>query len=451
MNMDEKEIPALGRPFDLGMLYDCRTHNLLTDRRIWDEKNIKLHTVSHPQPQCDFDFTADDTISAKTAFLDINADLKLSLLCGWVQVHGSAKYLENHRKYTRQSRVTFKYRCRTHFKELLIREIMSERQINPRILSSENATHVVAGILYGTDAILVFDRTTTDEEDELETQRKLEAMVKFLPTASIKSNTDERKNKLLDNIEFTYHGDIPLDSEPSSFEENIKAFKTFPSKIGHIGENCVPMNVFLYPLCKITNKTLTLTKPLEVTLVNQIGERLEKVQFLKMKCNDLYARPTCEYDERYRQKVREMQTSIEQSEQKFKSQLSQNVTGLISMDLIKRNVWNFLEEYDKSPFSHEKLDNNLSELRTVINVLDTCVRTIPSSIKDTHSNPLKDIKHQFSHVDGQFQLPPIEHFFEELRKDDSLTTAQRKQGLMNNIFSMRKRIKDDRGIFKRKH
>lgn len=49
--MDEKEIPALGRPVNLGMLYDCRTNNLLTDRRIWDDKNIKLHTVSHPQPQ----------------------------------------------------------------------------------------------------------------------------------------------------------------------------------------------------------------------------------------------------------------------------------------------------------------------------------------------------------------------------------------------------------------
>lgn len=150
-------------------------------------------------------------------------------------------------------------------------------------------------------------------------------------------------------------------------------------------------------------------------------------------------------------KADEMQTIIEQSEQKFKSQLSQYVTGVKSMDSIKRNVLNFLEEYDKSSFCHEKLDNNLSELRTIINVLDTCVRTIPSSIKDIHSNPLTEIKHQFPYVDGQLQLPPIEHFLEELHKDNSLTTAQRKQGLRNNILTMRKRTKDDRGIFKRKH
>lgn len=49
--MDEKEIPALGRPFELGMLYDCRTNNLIINSRISDEKNIELHTASHPQPQ----------------------------------------------------------------------------------------------------------------------------------------------------------------------------------------------------------------------------------------------------------------------------------------------------------------------------------------------------------------------------------------------------------------
>ncbi|CAC5410244.1 unnamed protein product [Mytilus coruscus] len=211
---------------------------------------------------------------------------------------------------------------------------MSERQVDRSALNYGTATHMVSDILYGIDAIFIFDRNATDDEDERQIHKKLEAMVKFLPKTSVASNTDE--GKLLDNVKFTYHGDIPIDCEPNAFQESINIYKTLPSKIQQRGENYVPMTVWLYPLCKITNKTLTLTKPLEVTLVNQIEERLEKVQFLKMKCNDLYARPTCEYDERYRQKVCEMQTIIEQSEQKFKSQLSQNVTGVISKDLIKR-------------------------------------------------------------------------------------------------------------------
>ncbi|CAG2209157.1 unnamed protein product [Mytilus edulis] len=141
--------------------------------------------------RCDFDFTAEDTISAKTSFLDINAELKLSLLCGWIEVNGSAKYLENHRKFTRQSRVTFKYRCRTHFKELLVKEMMSEQQMHQGVLNSVNATHVVTGILYGVDAIFIFDRNFSNEEDELQIHRKLEKMVKFLSKATVASNIDK--------------------------------------------------------------------------------------------------------------------------------------------------------------------------------------------------------------------------------------------------------------------
>ncbi|CAC5401033.1 unnamed protein product [Mytilus coruscus] len=437
--MDEKEIPALGRPFELGMLYDCRKNNLITNSRIWDvkeKKSILLHIVN-----------LKDTISAKTSFLDINSDLKLSILCGLVEVHGSAKYLENQRKFTRQSRVTFKYRCRTHFKELQIKEIMSEQQIHSEILNSGNASHVVAGILYGVDAIFVFDRNSSDEEDELQIHRKLEAMVKYFSKASVESNTDERKNKLLDNVKFTYHGDIPLDSEPKSFEEAIAAFKTLPNKIRQKDAKCVPMSVLLIPLHRLTNSTVTLNEPLHVSLVNQIQETFEKFAVLKMKCNDLTARPTCQYDERYRHKVDEMQAIVEQSEQRLKSQLSSKVTAVTPTDLIKGNVRNLLDEYDKLPKSPEKLDNNLSEIRTVINVLDTCVRKIPSFNKDSQSNTQEDNKNQSSQNFGQFELPPIENFLGDLQEDDNRTAPQRKQFLRNNISSIGKTMKKDIDMF----
>lgn len=437
-NMEEKEVPALGRPFKLGMLYDCRTNNLLSNTAIWDENSIESYTASQPQPLCDFDFTAEDTISAKTSFLDIQADLKLSVLFGMFEVHGSAKYLENHRKFTRQSRVTFKYRCRTHFKELQLNEIMSERKIHPGVLNLENATHVVAGILYGTDAIFVFDRTTTDEEDELENHKQLEAMVKLLPQFARGSSSGEGQNKLLDKVEISYHGDIPLDSEPKSFEEAIKAFKTLPSKIEKKGENCVPMHILLYPLHKLINKTCTLNEPLGVTLVNQIQDRFEKIEVLKMKCNDLTVRPTCEYDDTYRQKVDEMKATVEKSEQMLKSQFAREVIAVTSTNLAKGNVRNLLDEYDNSSKSPEKLDNNLSEMRTVINVLDTCVRKIPSSSNNSQSNT-QNI--------GKFELPPIESFLGDLQKDDNCTAARRKQSIRSNISRIRKTMKKDINMF----
>ncbi|VDI74340.1 Hypothetical predicted protein, partial [Mytilus galloprovincialis] len=391
---------------------------------------------------CDFDFTAEDTISSKTSFLDINADLKLSLFFGWIEVNGSAKYLENHRTFTRQSRVSFKYRCRTHFKELRINELMSEQQEDRQVLDSGIATHVVTGILYGIDAIFMFDRNTTDNEDKLQIQNKLEAMIKFLPKASVTLNTDEHKNKLLDNVKCTYHGDITLDSEPSSFEEAIKVYKSLPSKLGPKAEKCVPMSIWLYPLNKLASKKVTLNEPLHVILINQIQDKLEKIQVLKMKCNDLTARPTCLYDETYRQKVDEMQKTVEQSEQKLKSKLSSEVTAAKSINLVQGNIRNILDEYEKSPKSPEKLDDKLLEMRTVINVFDTCVTKIPSSNKEDNTSHV-------SQESEQFKLPPIENFVEDLQKRlvNTQTDAQRKTSVRRNISNVRKSVKKDIKIF----
>lgn len=370
--------------------------------------------------------------------MDINAELKLSLLLGWIKVDGSAKYLENHRTFTRQSRVSFKYRCRTHFKELRINEIISEQQGDRRVLHLGNATHVVTGILYGIDAIFIFDRNTTDNEDTLQIHNKLEAMITFLPKVSATSKTNEHKNKLLDNVKFTYHGDVPLDLEPSSFEEAIKAFKTLPSKVGQKAENCVPMHIWLCPLDKLTSKKVTLNAPLHVTLINQIQDNLEKIQVLKMKCNDLTARPTCQYDESYRQKVDEMQAIVKQSEQKLKSQLSSEVNAVKSKNLVKGNVQNLLDEYDKSQKSPEKLDNKLFELKTVVNLLDTCVRKITSSSIDSQSNTQNF---------GKFEFPPIELFLGDLQEDDSCSAGQSKQFLRSKISSIRKTVKNDLDMF----
>ncbi|CAG2195330.1 unnamed protein product [Mytilus edulis] len=198
------------------------------------------------------------------------------------------------------------------------------------------------------------------------------------------------------------------------------------------------MNVLLYPLHKLTNKTVTLNKPLGVTLVNQIQDKFEKIEVLKMKCNDLTVRPTCEYDEKYRQKVDEMKATVEKSEQMLKSQLAREVIAVTSTDLVKGNVKILLDEYDNSSKSPERLDNNLSEMRTVINVLDTCVRKIPSSSINSQSNT-QNI--------GKFELPPIELFLGDLQTDDNCNAARRKQSIRSNISSIRKTVKKDINMF----
>ncbi|VDI13250.1 Hypothetical predicted protein [Mytilus galloprovincialis] len=79
---------------------------------------------------------------------------------------------------------------------------------------------------------------------------------------------------------------------------------------------------------------------------------------------------------RSRQKIDDIQTTVEQPKQKLTGQYSCEFTTETSINLVKGNVRYLLGEYDKSPKSPETLDNNLSELETVINIFDVCVRKI---------------------------------------------------------------------------
>jgi len=82
---DALEMPCLGRPFQLGMLYDCRSDRPILGMTLWDADVLKKATSSKPQTASDFKVIAEDSISEKTTSMDISASLKLSLLGGLVK------------------------------------------------------------------------------------------------------------------------------------------------------------------------------------------------------------------------------------------------------------------------------------------------------------------------------------------------------------------------------
>lgn len=107
---------------------------------------------------------------------------------------------------------------------------------------------------------------------------------------------------------------------------------------------------------------------------------------------------------RSRQTFDDIQTTVEQPKQKLTGQYSCELTTETLINLVKGNVRHLLGEYNKSPKSPEKLDNNLSELETVINVFDVCVRKI---LKEKVSLINKRKTNQLSQDWGPFDFPPI--------------------------------------------
>ena len=175
---DHLQLPSLGRPFNLGMLYDCRTEKLIPGITLWGSQKLKSASQVEKQPSSSYKVIAEDNIQEKSSTLGVGANLELSFLCNLVKVDGAAKYLGDYKSCQRQTRVTLQYTSITHFEQLTMDQIGDIEF--PEVLNDQDATHVVTGIQYGADAFFVFDRSLEGAEKIHEVHGKMEAAVRVL-------------------------------------------------------------------------------------------------------------------------------------------------------------------------------------------------------------------------------------------------------------------------------
>ncbi|CAB1426555.1 unnamed protein product [Pleuronectes platessa] len=189
------EVAALGRPFSLGMLYDCRRDLLVPGMTLWDREDLKKDIGERPQNSNDFEIVASDSIEDKSSALKVEASLKASFLGGLVEVGGSAKYLNDHKTSRNQARVTLKYETTTKFQELSMNHLGRGNVKHPEVFDKGLATHVVTAILYGAQAFFVFDREMSEAEDHQDVQGNLKVTIKKLPCISIEGEEANKENK----------------------------------------------------------------------------------------------------------------------------------------------------------------------------------------------------------------------------------------------------------------
>ncbi|XDV48062.1 hypothetical protein PO909_017559, partial [Leuciscus waleckii] len=156
------ETAALGRPFQLGMLYDCRRDALVPGIRLWSQEQLQQNISTKPQINTVFTVTASDSIEDKSRLLNIDGCLKLSLLGGLLNVSGAANFLKDTKNSFNQQRLTLHYHSTTKFEEMIMNHLAGDMAH----YDNEVATHVVTAVLYGADACFVFDREVSSGEDK---------------------------------------------------------------------------------------------------------------------------------------------------------------------------------------------------------------------------------------------------------------------------------------------
>uniref|UniRef100_A0A3B4Y811 SNTX thioredoxin-like domain-containing protein n=1 Tax=Seriola lalandi dorsalis TaxID=1841481 RepID=A0A3B4Y811_SERLL len=227
-------VTSLGRPFTLGMLYDARQDRLIPGKRSLPESLNNMHTISNQRS-----LVAQLTAHSPAAHLKLLPliTLKTPLPClmlrpGLLEVEGSAKYLNDTKKYQNQSRVMLQYKATTNFIQLMTN--LGTKHIGySESFENIQATHVVIGILYGANAFFAFDSDKVDASNVQEIQGRMEAVIKKIPSVEISGQgavqlTDE-ENAITNNFSCRFHGKYQI-----------------PQMIGK--EKAVPMTIWLVQL-----------------------------------------------------------------------------------------------------------------------------------------------------------------------------------------------------------
>ncbi|XP_045925758.1 stonustoxin subunit beta-like [Micropterus dolomieu] len=376
MASDTMTVAALGRPFTLGMLYDARKHQLIPGLTLWNNETLQKITVENSQHSSAFEISASDSIESRSSLLDVDASLKASFMGGLIEVGGSAKYLNDKKKFKNQSRVTCQYKATSNIKQLSIDHLtMSSQQID--VIQKTSATHVVTGILYGANAFFVFDSEKLDDSSVKNIQGKMEAVIKKIPSFNIegkvKVKLNEKEKSMTDKFSCKFYGDFILERNPTKFEDAVKTYIQLPKLLGEKGENSVPLKVWLMPLKKLDPKAAVLVREISDQLVGKAQHALEDLSQIGMRCNDSLDDRVVKHFPQIEEKLSRFQNVCKYYAAKLQQTMEKKFPLICDGKEDESSTKQLFEDRDKSPFSHEKLSKWMEDKEREINIIRSCV------------------------------------------------------------------------------
>ena len=287
---------ALGRPFRLGMLYDCRTDTLLTGLPFWSMEELDSITYSERMENSSVHLIMEDSLDCKAKHMGISGEDKLGVMSGMIKLSGSGEYLSDTKTTEMVARVSLHYQSTSEFRQLdttsLLKTLPDECGKSSTITKLNLATHVVVGILYGADAVFVFEHPLrgNSSDEVMACQAYMELLISQI---SSKGEVDINKAPNLlsvkDNMSCKFYGDIILENLPTKFSEAKEAynivFKTI--NIGGEGEKkVVPKKVWLLPLSAFINVP-TIKQSISNETVSIISNVINDLQLLRVVATDL--------------------------------------------------------------------------------------------------------------------------------------------------------------------
>ncbi|CAH3040812.1 unnamed protein product [Porites lobata] len=398
MSSQSRIIPALGRPFDLGMLYDRRSEKLILGKTLWSPDQLIQAVNTITKPCTNSEVLAEDTIDDKTSALNIEASIKMSFLGGLVNVQGAAKYLDDRKTSSNHCRVVLKYEVTTELKQLTMEHLGRGKVQYPEVFDQDIATDVVVGILYGAKAFFIFDQEVSKDESLKEVHGNMEVLVKSLPGISTDGRdsvdiTEDQKKKT-EKMHCKMYGDFRTEGSPTTYEEAVRVYKQLPSLIGDKGENAVAVQVYLRPLSEIDTKGQRMVREINANYISKTCDIQEHIQFIGSKCSDLMREDVCSSFPRIKKQLSSFKSNISRNKIFFQKKLLPLLPTIRGGEAEESALGDIFKEKERSPFAQPRIDawivekeREMKRLQGIIGFLGDTPFVSPEDVENKAFDP----------------------------------------------------------------
>ncbi|XP_054876576.1 uncharacterized protein LOC129351652 [Poeciliopsis prolifica] len=377
------KVATLGRPFSLGMLYDCRQDEVIPGLTLWDRDDLEKDKRETTKPNSDFEIVASESIEDKSSALDVEASLKASFLGGLVKVEGSAKYLNDKMTSKNQARVTLKYKATTKFQELSMNHLGRGNMKHPYVFENKIATHVVTGILYGAQAFFVFDREKSETENHQDIHGNLKVLIDKIPTLTIEGegslHMEDKDKELMQKFSCKFYGDFLLEKTPTTFQDAVAVYQSLPKLLGASGENAVPIKVWMLPLTNLDSSAAKLVREVSIRLVQEVQSVLEELSDLEIRCNDAMKNPTAQQFPQIIKKLNHFKSLCSEFRLEFQQTLAKKLPSIRGGGEEESELANVLKEIQSSPFNSKNLKDWIDCKEREIHTLKSYTRMMKNT------------------------------------------------------------------------
>ncbi|KAJ6517114.1 hypothetical protein DFH09DRAFT_1430860 [Mycena vulgaris] len=268
---DSLEVNALGRPCELGQLYDSRSGQFLPGLFLFRSALIQPRVAAAKSTKSSI--LEVKNFSDRAATLDVSASLSLSILSGMVTVNGTASYLSASQDTAESATLAAVAQFRTCTKSFDVLELMDNASITTEKAALElNATHVVTSITYGGNVVATLTSKSSLKEKEskvsggklsLGIMEGFKAIFKVGASASL--DFLEREKLTSSNLEARLAADIRLGEEDEMPTDPLAMIQLVKRSHTLVGEG-VPCEVRLVPLQRLGHSLPTFRELAEADL-----------------------------------------------------------------------------------------------------------------------------------------------------------------------------------------